>query len=214
MGTGSDIQRAYGIHAVLADGIARVAASVGAHPYDLANLIHFESGGTFAPTARNNISGATGLIQFMPSTARRLGTTTEALARLSAIEQLPWVEKYLRSAGVSLPLNTPQKLYMAVFYPKAAAWPIDQPMPSNVRAWNPGIDTPGDYIRWVNKKAKLPPSQGVAAAPMSAGDVVATTALDARAWALRLPVWAYAALAFGVLLSLTGLAVVIRRGRT
>src|SRR5690625_4614109 len=41
----------------------------------------FESARTFRPDIRNAAgSGATGLIQFMPATARGLGTTVDALA--------------------------------------------------------------------------------------------------------------------------------------
>jgi len=96
-----------------------VAARIGANARDLAAVIAFETKGTFSPSKRNEKgSGATGLIQFMPATARALGTTTEALARMSAVEQLDYVEKYLepyRGRG----LATEQDLHMAVLYPKA-----------------------------------------------------------------------------------------------
>ena len=58
--------------------IVKVAQRVGAHPYDLANLINFESAGTFSTSVKNKYSGATGLIQFMPkkfgNDHRSLGT--------------------------------------------------------------------------------------------------------------------------------------------
>lgn len=57
----------------------------------------FESGETFSPAVRNAAgSGATGLIQFMPSTAKALHTTTDALAAMSAEQQLVYVERYFR----------------------------------------------------------------------------------------------------------------------
>ena len=46
------------------------------------------------PNLVNEI-GATGLIQFLPSTAAGLGTSTEALANMSAVEQLEYVDKFL-----------------------------------------------------------------------------------------------------------------------
>jgi hypothetical protein len=53
----------------------------------------------------------------MPETARNLGTSTESLAKMTALEQLDFVEKYF------LPykgrLNTLEDVYMAVLYPKA-----------------------------------------------------------------------------------------------
>lgn len=55
----------------------------------------FETGETFSPTIRNAAgSGAIGLIQFMPSTATALGTTMEALAIMTATDQLAYVERY------------------------------------------------------------------------------------------------------------------------
>lgn len=58
-----------------------------------------ESGGK--ANARNAQSGATGLIQFLPSIARDLGTSTEELAQMSASEQLPFVMKYFSDRGVT-----------------------------------------------------------------------------------------------------------------
>jgi soluble lytic murein transglycosylase-like protein len=49
----------------------------------------------FNPTAQN-ASGATGLFQFIPSTAEELGTTTEAILRMSPVEQVALYDKYLQ----------------------------------------------------------------------------------------------------------------------
>lgn len=57
----------------------------------------FETGETFSPSVRNAAgSGAIGLIQFMPSTAAALGTTVEALATMTATDQLVYVERYFQ----------------------------------------------------------------------------------------------------------------------
>ena len=73
------------------------------------------------PQAVNPISGATGLIQFMPSTARGLGTTTAVLKRMSNVQQLDYVLAYLR------PYKGRMKrwvdVYLAVFYPRAMGNP-------------------------------------------------------------------------------------------
>ena len=59
------------------------------NPNHLMAAMAFETGGTFSPSKKNAAgSGATGLIQFMPSTARDLDTTVEALAAMSAEAQL------------------------------------------------------------------------------------------------------------------------------
>ena len=52
-------------------------------PGSLLAVMNFETGGTFDPAVKNRAgSGATGLIQFMPSTAKGLGTSTDALAKM------------------------------------------------------------------------------------------------------------------------------------
>ncbi|MBA2493376.1 MAG: peptidoglycan-binding protein [Acidobacteria bacterium] len=53
----------------------------------------FETGGTFNPATENPI-GATGLIQFLKATAKILGTTTNKLKSMTAVEQLKYVEKF------------------------------------------------------------------------------------------------------------------------
>ncbi|WP_139977859.1 peptidoglycan-binding domain-containing protein [Nocardioides litoris] len=67
---------------------------LGARPEHIMAAMSFETGGTFASDVRNPRSSATGLIQFMDSTARGLGTTTGDLARMSPTEQLRYVERY------------------------------------------------------------------------------------------------------------------------
>ncbi|HEY0952714.1 peptidoglycan-binding domain-containing protein, partial [Nocardioides sp.] len=71
-----------------------VAQRVGAQPEHLMAAMSFETGGTFAADVRNPHSSATGLIQFMDSTARGMGTTTADLARMTPTEQLTYVERY------------------------------------------------------------------------------------------------------------------------
>lgn len=82
----------------------------------IAAVMSVESG--FDAQARNPNGGATGLIQFMPSTAKRLGTTTDELFAMSEEEQLPWVEAYFKPFVGRL--NTATDVYMTVFYPAHA----------------------------------------------------------------------------------------------
>lgn len=81
-------------------------------------VMGFETGGTFSPSKRNQSgSGATGLIQFMPETAERLGTSTESLSKMSRTEQLKYVDKYFEGTlnkGASL-----SDVYMSVLFPAA-----------------------------------------------------------------------------------------------
>lgn len=77
----------------------------------------FETGRTFSPFIRNMAgSGATGLIQFMPATARGLGTTTEELAKMRAEDQLEYVEKHFQPYARRI--ETCCDFYMAIFLPK------------------------------------------------------------------------------------------------
>jgi hypothetical protein len=78
-------------------------------------VIEQESG--VNPAAVNKMSGATGLIQFMPATAASLGTTTAELKNMSAVEQLDYVYKYFKMVGVKPGMDLGD-LYMAVFMPK------------------------------------------------------------------------------------------------
>jgi len=94
-------QDAKGFNKDKAKSIQSVANRLGINPNDLAQIISFETGGTFDPAQKNLAGGsARGLIQFMPSTAKGLGTTTEALAAMTFDEQMVYVEKYLKKRGI------------------------------------------------------------------------------------------------------------------
>jgi hypothetical protein len=100
----------------------RIATELGLPPGELAALMGFESSWTFAPDVRNPSGGATGLIQFMPSTATRLGTTTADLAKMSAFDQLDYVKKYLAGMGK---WRVPGDSYLMVFWPSGVGKPDD-----------------------------------------------------------------------------------------
>jgi hypothetical protein len=93
--------------------LEKIANLLGVRSSDLIAIMKQESG--INPQARNP-SGATGLIQFMPDTARRLGTTTEDLYKMDGVQQLDYVYKYFKMTGVGN--GTLGDLYMAVFMPK------------------------------------------------------------------------------------------------
>ncbi len=90
---------------------------LGLIPDYLLSVMSIESAGTFDPSIRNPDGGATGLIQFMPQTAKGLGTTTEDLAKMSAVEQLQYVERFLQGNGGRIRKDVPGDYYMAVFMP-------------------------------------------------------------------------------------------------
>lgn len=101
-------------------------------------VMGFETGGSFSPSERNKRgSGATGLIQFMPETARGLGTSTEKLAGMSRAEQLKYVDKYFEGnlpKGASL-----SDVYMSILMPAAVG------KPDNTVLFGPGGIVPNAY---------------------------------------------------------------------
>jgi soluble lytic murein transglycosylase-like protein len=124
MTTASDIISKYQRSSEIAGDIVSLGNDLGVDPMFVADLIYFES--KFDSAAKNLAgSGATGLIQFMPSRAKALGTTTQELAKMTAKEQMKYVKKYFSAdnlgAGNLKKLRdnpTRQNLNMAVFYPK------------------------------------------------------------------------------------------------
>jgi len=131
--------------------LVRAANFIGIDPSWLASVINFETGGTFSPTIENAAgSGAVGLIQFMPSTARALlGTSTEseAIARLKIMpfaQQLELVKQYF--APYAGKLHSLEDTYLAVFYPAFIGKAPDAILghaPSAIYTQNAGFDVGG-----------------------------------------------------------------------
>jgi len=122
-----------------------VANSLGINPDWLVTVMSFESAGSFDPGKKNAAgSGATGLIQFMPTTAGLLGTSTAQLAQMSQEEQIRGpVYQYFKNHGR---LGSLEDTYLAVFYPSAIGKPDDYVVGeqgSKVYEQNKGFDTRG-----------------------------------------------------------------------
>jgi hypothetical protein len=99
--------------------VREIAKKLGVDPNWLMGTMYLESG--LKHTARNPQGGATGLIQFMPATAKGLGTTTDALAKMSNVAQLDYVLAYLLPwAGK---ISSWFDLYLCVFFPAAIGKP-------------------------------------------------------------------------------------------
>ena len=99
------------------EAVRAVSANNGIEPEWLMRAIAFETGHSYDPGIQNGYSRATGLIQFIPSTAKGLGTSVEELARMSRDEQMVWVDKYLKPYKGKI--KNFGDLYMAIHYPKA-----------------------------------------------------------------------------------------------
>ena len=95
--------------------VREICKSLDIDPDWLMLVMWFETARTFDPAKVNPVSSATGLIQFMPKTARSLGTTTEALKNMSNVEQLDYVKRYL--APYAGKMKNWLDVYLAVFYP-------------------------------------------------------------------------------------------------
>ena len=111
-----------------------------------------------SPSIVNPQGGATGLIQFMPATARGLGTTTEALGRMSAVDQLAYVERfYAPNAGR---FTSGADLYLNTFWPAAMGRSDDYRIGgAEVARVNPGFDlnrdgqiTAGEFRQYYNRR--------------------------------------------------------------
>ena len=101
--------------------VREVAAELGFDPNWLMAVMGFETGYTFSPSVRNPGSSATGLIQFLDSTARALGTTTTALSRMTAVQQLDYVQAYYEMVG--RPIRNLGDAYLSVLWPIAVGRP-------------------------------------------------------------------------------------------
>lgn len=143
--------------------VKSVSFMLGIQPDWLMAVMNHES--SFRPQAVNSHSGATGLIQFMPSTATWLGTSTTALKNMNRIQQLDWVLKYYQKwqkNGIAARNLT--DLALITFYPYAKGKPDSyfigteksQNRAITIGRQNPGINSGnpisvGAYKKWVMK---------------------------------------------------------------
>ena len=99
--------------------LAKIAGLLGTTPQAMLAVMKQESG--VNPSIQNKIGGASGLIQFMPDTARMLGTTTDELRKMDGVQQLDYVYKFYKYTGVGD--GSVGDLYMATFMPKYIGYP-------------------------------------------------------------------------------------------
>ena len=98
--------------------------------------------------ARNPHGGATGLIQFMPSTAKALGTSTDALKNMSAYDQLDYVAKFFKMNMKTFKMGdgpmSAADLYSLIFLPARANRDVLTAKGENYYSANAGLDMDGD----------------------------------------------------------------------
>lgn len=133
------------------DRVFSICADLKVDPDYLMACMAFESGRTFSPSVQNAAgSGAVGLIQFMPTTAGSLGTTSDALVEMTAEDQLLYVHKYFTPFRGRL--ATLADVYMAILWPAAVGkadshglFVKDGPKPRQYLQ-NKGLDVNADGI--------------------------------------------------------------------
>lgn len=84
---------------------------------DMMSCIGFETGYRFDPATRNPVSNARGLIQFMPTIAISYGTTVDELAKMTVLEQIPYIGKHFKPYRKKL--NNLGDVYMSILWPRA-----------------------------------------------------------------------------------------------
>lgn len=140
-----------------------ISKRIGMDPNWLMAVMAFETGNSFLPYVKNPGSSATGLIQFTSGTAKSLGTSTVKLARMTAVEQLDWVEKYFEQYKGRI--KNLGDAYMAVFAPRDGLGKPDSTVlytaPSEEYNRNAPLDTQykgyitrGDCLVFVNAAFK------------------------------------------------------------
>lgn len=103
------------------DKVREIASKYGFRPDWLMIVMRFEA--TIKFNTGNHGNGATGLIGFRASTAKDLGTTQAALAAMSRVQQLDWVDKYLSFWKARGKVKSLTDLYMIVYSPANAGKP-------------------------------------------------------------------------------------------
>lgn len=94
--------------------VVQIADRLGKDPNLLMAGMALETGRTFSPTAGSGTSYV-GLIQFGDAAAESVGTTRSALLKMTAVQQLDYVEKYLQKKKDKI--NTLTDFYMSILMP-------------------------------------------------------------------------------------------------
>lgn len=123
--------------------IINVSRRLQINPNWLMGVIELETGGSFDPSITNSL-GYTGLIQFGKAAAKGIGTTTSKLRAMTALEQLRYVELYLKPYKSKIKRYA--DVYLAVFFPAAIGRPdgwvlhTSRLSAERIAKWNPLFD--------------------------------------------------------------------------
>jgi hypothetical protein len=131
--------------------VENISAKLRIDPNWIMGAIYIETVGKFSPSIQNPHTKATGLIQFMPATAQGLGTTIEDLAKMSNVEQLAYVYKYLKPYRGKM--NSFVDVYFAIFFPLAMGKPSDFVL--QTKSLSAGLIARQNPIYDLNKDAQI-----------------------------------------------------------
>lgn len=106
------------IRKAFTDKVQLIANKYGFRPDWLMIVMYFETGGKFNTGSHGN--GAWGLIGFRATVANELGTSTASLAAMNQVQQLDYVDKYLKKWNAGAKVKDLTDLYMIVFSPAYA----------------------------------------------------------------------------------------------
>lgn len=130
------------ISPAFASKVKDISYKLGIDPSELMFVMDYESG--LNPQAVNSGSGATGLIQFLPSTAIGLGTTTDELLKMDGVSQLDYVYDYLKTYKGDM--DSVYTMYLSIFYPAALNQSDAYVFPKNVVSSNPSFFKHGNTL--------------------------------------------------------------------
>lgn len=142
----------FGHGAAVWRAVAEMCARNGWNADGLIALIEHESG--WSPAAKNPTPGqtATGLIQFTAGTAQALGTTVEQIRGMSALDQLPLVERFFQRWAQRNPIGPWDFMVFGLGAGGLPPGPLPDsgvlyPAGSQASKVNPGLVDPDGAIR-------------------------------------------------------------------
>ncbi len=123
--------------------VKKISKEIHCNYRDLLGVMYAESG--IKTDISSSKSRATGLIQFMPKTAESLGTTVEELKKMTPLQQLDYVEKFLKMTKKMAGFSDNQRLsagqlYAIVFMPAKAKQEVFTKSGEKAYEWNKGLD--------------------------------------------------------------------------
>lgn len=131
--------------------VKAISKQLGIDPNWLMLAMNIETAGTFDAAIENKSSHAIGLIQFMPYQAKCLKTSTEALRKMTNVQQLDYVLLFL--SPYKGRMRTYIDVYLSIFYPVAVGKPdtyelggVSEDMKAKIALQNSGYDLNKDHV--------------------------------------------------------------------